>query len=294
MKTLIRAIAVSLALVLASTPALAQYVELWRITSSDSPAAEGFDLGDTDGSYPTTQEGSQGSWPGSLAHSNQALAMPGFAGIHTTPPNPTFLATTVYGNTDSDTDVEFVSFMKSLVFCGASPGALMVWDGATGTTAGPAIPVIGVTPCAVVRYILLLDVNASDGLGRAEILIHWTDISTDPDTYGTICYGYTGLTGSAPQTPSGTQLLRQNVPNPFAGTTQIQYSLGSSGPVDLRIYDVQGRLVRTLTEGKQPAGPHAVVWDGRDGEGSIVATGTYFYELVTEGGNQTRKAIRLE
>ena len=72
------------------------------------------------------------------------------------------------------------------------------------------------------------------------------------------------------------------------------YSLTAAGPVELRIYDVQGRLLRKLVEGRKPAGSHGVVWDGRDGDGSSVPTGTYFYELITDAGSQTRKAIRLE
>jgi len=138
-------------------------------------------------------------------------------------------------------------------------------------------------------------VNPSDGLGRAEILVHWADTSVDPDVYGTICYGFAGVIAAPDEPPAvGLGALRQNAPNPFAGATQIQYTLATSGPVEFRIYDLQGRLVRKLVEGRKPAGSYGVVWDGRDGAGSSVAAGTYFYELVTDAGSQTRKAIRLE
>ena len=50
----------------------------------------------------------------------------------------------------------------------------------------------------------------------------------------------------------------------------------------LRIYDLSGRLVRTLVDGEQGAGLHTVVWDGRDSSGKKVAGGVYFYRLSVQ------------
>ena len=65
-------------------------------------------------------------------------------------------------------------------------------------------------------------------------------------------------------------------PNPSDGRTSLRYSTPAQADVQLIIYDVRGRLVRTLTNGRQGAGSHFVDWDGRDKDGRNVSAGTYF------------------
>jgi hypothetical protein len=89
--------------------------------------------------------------------------------------------------------------------------------------------------------------------------------------------------------------LYQNVPNPFNPTTVIQYVVpGSGGHVKLRIYDVGGRLIKTLVNGAEPPGRKSVVWDGRDEQGVRAASGVYFYRLEALGNVKTRKMILLK
>ncbi len=73
--------------------------------------------------------------------------------------------------------------------------------------------------------------------------------------------------------------LMQNYPNPFNPSTQIAYRLPSSGFVSLTVYDLLGRMVRTLVSGEQEAGYKTVAWDGRDQLGNSVPSGVYFYSL---------------
>jgi flagellar hook assembly protein FlgD len=61
----------------------------------------------------------------------------------------------------------------------------------------------------------------------------------------------------------------------------------------LRVYDVSGRLVRTLVDGRVEAGRHEVAWDGRDQGGRRTASGVYFYRLQGADREMTRKAVRL-
>ncbi len=82
--------------------------------------------------------------------------------------------------------------------------------------------------------------------------------------------------------------LHRNYPNPFNPETWIPYQLASEANVVIRIYNVDGQLVRTLNLGEQPAGSYmaqdkAAFWDGRNTEGSTVASGVYFYTLETDG-----------
>jgi hypothetical protein len=86
--------------------------------------------------------------------------------------------------------------------------------------------------------------------------------------------------------------LHGNVPNPFNPMTVIHYELPGSSPVGLRIYDVSGRLVRTLLDSAvQHAGHHTQPWDGRDDRGRPVASGVYFYCLQAEGKVLTERMV---
>jgi hypothetical protein len=87
--------------------------------------------------------------------------------------------------------------------------------------------------------------------------------------------------------------MRQNAPNPFNPKTRIDYALGDPADARLRIFDASGRLVRTLVDGREEAGEHSVVWDGRGDDGRALASGVYFYELSTDEGRESRKAVML-
>jgi hypothetical protein len=69
-------------------------------------------------------------------------------------------------------------------------------------------------------------------------------------------------------------------PNPFNPNTTIHFELSRPGNVRLHIYDVSGRLVKTLTDGMMGSGSHAVAWDGT-GRSGRVSSGVYFYVLQT-------------
>jgi hypothetical protein len=96
-------------------------------------------------------------------------------------------------------------------------------------------------------------------------------------------------------TPAPTQTaLHQNHPNPFNPTTVIQYDLVAASKVSLRVYDVSGRLVRTLVDDNRPAGRQSAVWDGMDNSGNRVSSGVYFYRLETGAVVFTRKMVLLK
>jgi hypothetical protein len=87
--------------------------------------------------------------------------------------------------------------------------------------------------------------------------------------------------------------LHANTPNPFRGATQIRFDLPRSGKATLTIYDVAGRLVRTLVNGPQEAGFRSVTWDGLDEAGQRAAAGVFFNSLETEDKSFQRKMIQL-
>jgi hypothetical protein len=82
-------------------------------------------------------------------------------------------------------------------------------------------------------------------------------------------------------------------PNPFTRRTRISYQLATPGEVDLRVYDISGRLVRTLNQGLCDPGYYTVMWDGKDDRGRVVSSGVYFVRFETEGCEKVEKAVLL-
>ena len=91
---------------------------------------------------------------------------------------------------------------------------------------------------------------------------------------------------------SETRLLAAS-PNPFNPATTIEFMLAVPGNASLRVYDVSGRLIRSLVDGRLPAGMHEVMWNGRDENGSMAVSGVYFYRLSAGDIVQTRKMVLL-
>jgi len=73
------------------------------------------------------------------------------------------------------------------------------------------------------------------------------------------------------------------VPNPFNPATDLKFSIPRDAAVSLKLYDVSGRLVRSLLSEHLESGHHEVRWNGRDDNGRSVASGTYFARLVVDG-----------
>ena len=82
-------------------------------------------------------------------------------------------------------------------------------------------------------------------------------------------------------------------PNPFVSETRVSYSLKTAGRASLRIYDVNGRLVRTLFDGAADAGVHLARWDGRDDRGRTAGVGIYFIRLAAGSALRTERILRL-
>jgi hypothetical protein len=88
--------------------------------------------------------------------------------------------------------------------------------------------------------------------------------------------------------------LYASAPNPFDGSTAIRYDLPAQGRVKLSVYDVTGKLVRTLVDlPLQGAGRHTATWDGRDAAGREVAPGIYFSRLETGRFSATQRMTLL-
>ena len=80
--------------------------------------------------------------------------------------------------------------------------------------------------------------------------------------------------------------LYPNYPNPFNPETRIRFGVPESGRVRVAVYDLSGRLIRSLWDGPATAGFHSVTWDARDASGMQVPSGVYFYRV--EGAREAR------
>ena len=82
-----------------------------------------------------------------------------------------------------------------------------------------------------------------------------------------------------------------NYPNPFNPETTIFYNLTEPNHVTLSIYNVQGQLIRRLVDEFQTAGQHSAVWDGRDADGEMAATGIYLFRIDSGDQSITKRML---
>lgn len=93
--------------------------------------------------------------------------------------------------------------------------------------------------------------------------------------------------------PSGIE-LGPVYPNPFNSGVQVPFSIYSSGRVNLDIFDLLGKKVRTLVNETKPAGKHIVFWNGRDDREDLVNSGVYLMHLRVGNTNLSHKVIHLK
>ncbi|MFL3014050.1 MAG: T9SS type A sorting domain-containing protein [Candidatus Neomarinimicrobiota bacterium] len=83
--------------------------------------------------------------------------------------------------------------------------------------------------------------------------------------------------------------LEQNYPNPFNGRTNINFSLPFSAYVDLKIFDMNGEVVKTLYQGYRNNEQSKIIWDGKNDFNNLVSSGVYLYSIESLGSVKTKK-----
>jgi hypothetical protein len=101
--------------------------------------------------------------------------------------------------------------------------------------------------------------------------------------------GEPNIPTAAPSRPVLPHGLTGASPNPFNPRVQIDFSLDRPGRVDVTVFDLRGRRVRTLVGESRASGAGSVVWDGKDATGSEVASGVYAVQFVSDGRSDYRK-----
>ncbi len=100
--------------------------------------------------------------------------------------------------------------------------------------------------------------------------------------------------GSRPPERGTRPIVAPNVPNPFNPATSIRYELPHAGDVVVEIFDLAGRRVATLRRGSEPAGAHAVRWNGADDAGTRVGSGVYLVLVGLDGEAAARKIALIK
>jgi len=121
-----------------------------------------------------------------------------------------------------------------------------------------------------------------DGFRDGDELIAGTDPG-DPGSHPLVTVGPGGGASIGLSPPS---------PNPFSSQTSIFYAIPSAAPVRLEVYDVLGRVVRSLASGeRQAAGTHRTAFDGRGDDGRKLGSGVYFLRLQSQGHTWQRPIV---
>ncbi len=106
---------------------------------------------------------------------------------------------------------------------------------------------------------------------------------------GSVNLTVTGLENTAKTITPATMQLLSNHPNPFNNETLIRFSVPQNSQAEMVIYNVNGQIVRHLSEGRFSGGVNVVRWDGRDDAGHLVASGTYICQLKNENQQISRR-----
>ncbi len=140
-----------------------------------------------------------------------------------------------------------------------------------------------------------LDPFVGETFGGDWTLLVTDNVGIDTGTLNEWCLRFEYGGGMTPVGDMPERLvLGQNFPNPFNPSTTIKFATPQDARVSLAVYDLAGRVVRTLISGNLPAANHSVVWDGRSGTGRRVASGTYYYRLIVDGEMETRKMMLVK
>ncbi|MBN2564734.1 MAG: T9SS type A sorting domain-containing protein [Candidatus Eisenbacteria bacterium] len=177
-----------------------------------------------------------------------------------------------------------------------SPGAVVV-DTLDFIGSGGALDFLGSIGNDWLEYRYRLPGEVGDSLA-----IRFVFVSDADDVAEGVYVDDVSIRGTAFPTDTGSEsdeelssviALRQNSPNPFRSSTRLSFETLVPGNVTLSVYNVQGRLIRTLASGFAGAGSHESFWDGTDEFGTEVAGGVYLYRLTLGEDEQTRKMILL-
>lgn len=144
-------------------------------------------------------------------------------------------------------------------------------------------------------FISLIDI---DGDGVLELVLRgYTYSYPNPDIEITYIYStgvsVTSKLDSEIDRPNNFS-LNQNYPNPFNPSTTIRYSISSPGNISIKVYDISGQIINVIDKEHNQPGEYEIIWDGTNSFGERVASGVYFYQLITDRNTEAKKMMLLK
>jgi len=139
--------------------------------------------------------------------------------------------------------------------------------------------------------------DATTVIGGGSIVIHNQDNENESVRYANTKSSFvsSGVTGADLGIYEVTNnKLIKIYPNPFSSFTEIEYSNPNNGKVDIRIYDMSGRIIKTLINETPQIGRQKVIWDGKNENGILVNNGIYFCRMVAGNHSETIKIIYVK
>ena len=88
--------------------------------------------------------------------------------------------------------------------------------------------------------------------------------------------------------------LEQNYPNPFNPSTKFKISVPEKSSIEVTVFDISGRRIKTLYNGEAEQGSYFISWDGRDESGKKVPSGVYIYNMKTAQFQQSKRMFMLK
>ncbi len=214
----------------------------------------------------------------------------GFSGLCVWP-NSVFPSDLEIGFSETLTDLSILVATADLVCDVSSRMRVTAYRGATFVGTSTVVPPQGAYPSAT------LAITAPSGFDRA--VVHW-------DGVGSVCQDYapifladnlTVTRAAAGGIGAAVGALRPRLfaptPNPFREVAAIRFELPRAADARLAIYDLSGRLVRTLIDGPQRGGRGAVAWTGTDDAGRRLNAGVYLVRLESAGMHEERRIVRM-
>ena len=132
-------------------------------------------------------------------------------------------------------------------------------------------------------------------LNRCYSMVYFNGVEIASDTLTIINSKTTDVKGSLESFSPSKYSLLQNYPNPFNPETCIEFSNTQPGIISLEIFDITGRLVRSIGNHLFSEGNHHIIWDGKNNEGLQSSSGIYFYRLIiNDKSTKMKKMILLQ
>jgi hypothetical protein len=204
-----------------------------------------------------------------------------------------FYITFLYSQVDYQSDIQPI-FNNNCIFCHQNGGSatlnLATYSGTmTGGWSGPAI-VAGDHQNSLLYQRIIQPIGTdgsmppNDPLSQSQIdlIAQWIDEGAANSLSTTDVY--------MPKEHT----LHQNYPNPFNPSTVISFSLDKEEFVSIDIYNMTGKHIISLMNGKKKVGTHNINWSGRDKNGALITTGQYLYQLRTRSSSTFMKMLFIK